>query len=280
MIFLIRRLISNYLTRLSFDMIEIEKLLEVMNTLRGESGCNWDKKQTHESLIPYLLEETYEVVDALENKDKNNLKEELGDLLFQIIFHSKIASENQDFDFKDVTQVLTEKLIRRHPHVFKEKQNLGVEEVLQNWDLIKNNEKDGNQSKYILADIPKALPALLRAEKIQKKVSKVGFDWEEAEGIFQKIEEEINELKEELNTKNRIDERIEEELGDILFSVINLSRFLNINPEKALRKVNRKFESRFQFIEDEAYSQNKTIDKLKKDEMEDLWQKSKKIGSH
>ena len=250
-----------------------------MDRLRGENGCNWDKKQTHESLIPYLLEESYEVVDALEKRDKENLKEELGDLLFQIVFHSKLASESKEFEMKDVALGITQKLIRRHPHVFSEKEDLHPDEVIANWARIKEKEKSSKNRK-LLEDIPISFPALQRAKKIQEKVSSVGFDWEDAQGVLEKVDEELKELKEEIfqNSKNNL--KIEEEFGDLLFSMVNLSRFLKINPETALRKANQKFENRFQFVEESAIKEGKNLQNMSKDEMEILWQKSKKIDNH
>ncbi len=257
-------------------MKELEELLFVMDRLRGENGCNWDKKQTHESLIPYLLEESYEVVDALEKKDKENLKEELGDLLFQIVFHSKIASETNDFEMKDVISEITQKLIRRHPHVFQTQEDLHPDEVIANWAKIKEKEKE-KKNKTLLGDIPLSFPALQRALKIQEKVSTVGFDWESTGEVLEKVEEEFNELKEEINRDPQNSIRIQEEFGDLLFSMINLSRFLKINPETALRKANSKFENRFKFVEEAAKVEKNGLQNMSKEEMENLWQKSKKI---
>ena len=260
-------------------MKEIDELLKVMDTLRGENGCNWDKKQTHDTLIPYLLEESYEVVDALEKRDKENLKEELGDLLFQIVFHSKIASEKKEFEMKDVALGIIEKLIRRHPHVFREKEDLHPDEVISNWEKIKEKEKS-SKKKNLLDDVPISFPALQRANKIQEKVSSVGFDWEDTQGVLDKVEEELNELKEEINQNSKNNPRIEEEFGDLMFSMVNLSRFLKINPETALRKANQKFENRFQFVEKMANLEDKNLKNMSKEEMEILWQKSKKIDNH
>lgn len=263
-------------------MIEIDNLLEVMDRLRGEGGCNWDKKQTHESLTPYLLEETYEVVDALDKRDMTNLREELGDLLFQIVFHSKIASENKQFHLRDVAISISEKLIRRHPHVFGDPKNLDSEEVVKNWSKLKEKEKElqGRKERSILDDIPVSMPALQRSLKIQEKVSEVGFDWDSASGVLDKVKEEIKELEEELEKENASFERKEEELGDVLFTLVNLSRFLKVNPETALRKANHKFRERFQFIEKKAGEYQRSIRDLSKDEMEELWQISKNIDNH
>ncbi len=263
-------------------MIEIDNLLEVMDRLRGEGGCNWDKKQTHESLTPYLLEETYEVVDALDKRDMTNLREELGDLLFQIVFHSKIASENKQFHLRDVANSISEKLIRRHPHVFGEPKNLESDEVILNWSKLKRKEKEeqGRKEISILDDIPVSMPALQRSLKIQDKVSEVGFDWDSASGVLEKVKEEIKELEEEIGKENSSHERKEEELGDVIFTLVNLSRFLQVNPETALRKANQKFRERFQFIEKTAIQAQRSIRDLRKDEMEELWQISKNTDNH
>lgn len=262
-------------------MKEIDNLLEVMNRLRGDNGCNWDKKQTHESLTPYLLEESYEVVDALERNDQINLKEELGDLLFQIVFHSKIADENNTFHLRDVASSITDKLIRRHPHVFEDQKSLDSEEVVVNWAKLKEKEKrdSGIIKQSILDDIPNALPALQKSLKIQEKVSEVGFDWDSLTGVFQKVKEELSELEEEIFNDSSSKERKEEELGDLMFTLVNLAKFLKINPETALRKANQKFNKRFRTIEKYAKTENKNILDLTKDEMEELWQISKNIDN-
>lgn len=258
-------------------MEEMQKVLEIMATLRGENGCNWDKRQTHESLIPHLLEETYEVVDALHSLNDENLKEELGDLLFQIVFHCQIASETKRFTFKDVANTLSEKLISRHPHIFQEQKNLSAEEVLNNWENLKAKEKEskGILQESVLDGIPKSLPALQRAEKLQTKAAKVGFDWSNPKEIIKKIYEELNELEKELDNPNPSKKRIVDELGDVIFSVVNLSRFLNLSSELVLRYANEKFESRFRKMEIIAKEQKQTLEKLSLEEMENLWKISK-----
>ena len=256
-------------------MDEMDKVLEVMKTLRSEGGCNWDRAQNHKSLIPYLLEESYEVVHAIENEDDENLKEELGDLLFQVVFHSRIASEEGRFQFSDVAGNLSEKLIRRHPHVFQNQSDLSPEEVVQNWQKIKENEKKDRKETI---DVPIALPALDRAHKIQKKAADVGFDWEDPRDVRAKVAEELEELDEEW-TKGGSFERMEEELGDLLFAIVNFSRFLKINPEKALRKANEKFLYRFSQMEKFAKEQNQNFPDLSLEEKEVLWKKKKKQGN-
>ena len=203
----------------------------------------------------------------------------MGYLLFQIVFHSKIASETKEFEMKDVVLGITQKLIRRHPHVFMEREDLHPDEVISNWAKIKEKEKS-SKNKNLLDDIPISFPALQRANKIQEKVSSVGFDWEDTQGVLDKVEEELSELKEEINQDPKNNQRIEEEFGDLLFSMVNLSRFLKINPENALRKANQKFENRFQFVEKMANLEDKNIKNMSKEEMEILWQKSKKIDNH
>ncbi len=258
-------------------MKEIQRVLEIMSTLRGENGCNWDKEQTHESLIPHLIEETYEVIDALYFSNKENLKEELGDLLFQIIFHCQIAKEEKKFTFEDVAKTLGDKLIFRHPHIFENQKNLSAEEVLKNWEQLKTKEKEkkGIFQESILDGIPKTFPSLQRAEKLQSKAAKIGFDWSSPQEIVEKIYEELEELNEELGNPQQSKERIFEELGDVLFSVVNLARFLDISPELALRYANEKFESRFRKMENLAKEKNQNLQTLNLEEMEELWKISK-----
>lgn len=258
-------------------MKEIQRVLEIMAILRSENGCNWDKKQTHESLIPHLIEETYEVIDALHSLNHENLKEELGDLLFQIVFHCQIAKEEKKFTFEDVANTLSDKLISRHPHIFQEQKNLSAEEVLNNWEKLKAKEKEskGIQQESVLDGIPRSLPALQRAEKLQIKAAKVGFDWSNPKEIVEKIYEELAELEKELDHPHQSQERILNELGDVLFSIVNLSRFLNLSSELALRYANEKFESRFRKMENLAKEQNQTLQTLTLEEMEKLWKISK-----
>ncbi|MDX1960199.1 MAG: nucleoside triphosphate pyrophosphohydrolase [Leptospiraceae bacterium] len=255
-------------------MEEINELVNVMKTLRSENGCSWDKKQTHESLVPYVLEEAYEVVDALEKKDFQNLKEELGDLLFQIVFHSELASEVGRFTLEDVVRDVKEKLIRRHPHVFGEQKNLSPEEVESNWEKLKSKEK--LRQSGILDSIPKSLPALQRAEKLQDKAKTIGFDWDSIDGPISKFQEEWKELEEaRLNLESK--ERLEEELGDVFFSLVNISRFLKISPETAIRKTCNKFSERFSRMEMISTETGIKLDTLSLKELDALWDKAKKI---
>ncbi|MBP7280566.1 MAG: nucleoside triphosphate pyrophosphohydrolase [Leptospiraceae bacterium] len=247
-----------------------------MATLRSENGCNWDKKQTYDSLKEYIIEEAYEVVDAVESKNFEHMKEELGDLLFNIVFYAQIASEDKKFNINDVAKDISEKLIRRHPHVFNVPANLTPDEVLANWNKIKQQEKINNpKPESVLDGIPKSLPSILRAEKLQKLAAKVGFDWANIEDVKKKLHEEIDELYKEIQTEKQDMNKIEDELGDVLFSVINLSRFLKVSPEVALNRANLKFTSRFQFIEKEAKLENKNLENMTLEEMDELWDKAK-----
>lgn len=255
---------------------EMDELVAIMAQLRSENGCNWDKKQTYETLKEYIIEESYEVIDAVENKNFNHLREELGDLLFNIVFFARIAEEENKFIFKDVVSEISEKLIRRHPHVFNVPANLTPDEVLANWNRIKLEEKKNSpKPESILDPVPKSLPSILRAEKLQKLAAKVGFDWEKLEDVKNKLQEELNELYDEIQNNSSDTNKIEDEIGDVLFSVINLSRFLKISPEVALNRANLKFTSRFQFIEKEAKQANKNLEDMTLEEMDQLWDKAK-----
>lgn len=251
---------------------KFQHLVEIMEKLRSEEGCPWDKVQTHDTLKRYLLEETYELIDAIEKKDFKGMKEELGDLLLQIVFHSKIAKDEGKFDINDVIDTISTKMINRHPHVFGEASFETPEEVLSQWDDRKKEE--GKLKDSILEGIPIALPALSRAYKIQSRVAKVGFDWDKVEGIFDKLTEECNELKEAIDSGNR--DKIEEEVGDVLFSIVNIARFLKIDPETALRKTNRKFEERFKKLEKLANERGKSLKEMTLSEMDTLWEEIKK----
>ncbi|RKQ61815.1 tetrapyrrole methylase family protein/MazG family protein [Thermovibrio guaymasensis] len=247
-------------------------LVKVMEKLRSEEGCPWDREQTHKSLIKYLLEEAYEVVDAiLKNKDEE-LKEELGDLLLQVVFHSQIAKERGAFTVDDVIDRITRKLIFRHPHVFKGKEGIETpEDVSREWEKLK--EKEGKKRESILDGIPESMPALERAYKIQKRAEKVGFDWKDFKGIKEKIVEELDEIEQEIERGNR--EKLEEEVGDLLFMAVNLARFLKVHPEVALRKANQKFERRFRYMEKRAKEMGKELKEMDTDQMEELWKEAK-----
>ena len=247
-------------------------LIKIMEKLRSPEGCPWDRKQTHESLLPYLLEETYEVVDAVKKGNDEELKEELGDLLLQVVFHSQIAKERGAFDVEDVIDSIARKLIHRHPHVFGDREDIKTaEDVNREWERLK--EKEGKKKESLLDGIPESMPALERAYKLQKRAAKVGFDWEGFEGIKEKLIEELSEIEEELKRGNR--KKIEEEVGDLLFMAVNLARFLGVHPEIALRRANEKFERRFRYMERKAKERGKELKEMSLDEMEALWQEAK-----
>ncbi|GAQ94211.1 tetrapyrrole methylase family protein [Thermodesulfovibrio aggregans] len=250
---------------------KFDELVKIMEILRSEKGCPWDRVQTHDTLKRYLLEETYELIEAIENKEPESIKEELGDLLLQIVFHSQIAKEECNFDVEDVIQTIIQKMIGRHPHVFGEAEFKTPEEVLNQWDDRKREE--GKLHESILDGVPKALPALLKAYKIQSRVAKVGFDWDNIGGVIDKIKEELGEVEEAINSGEK--DKIEEEIGDLLFSIVNLARFLKIDPETALRKTNRKFEKRFRKLENLAKNKGKTLKDMTLKEMDNLWDEIK-----
>ena len=248
-----------------------DRLLTVMDELREK--CPWDRKQTFESLRQNTIEETYELASALIKQDKNEIAKELGDVLLHVIFYAKIGSETGDFDIADVCNRLCDKLIFRHPHVYGEEAAKNAEEVSHLWEQVKLKEKGGN--KTVLAGIPEALPALVKAYRIQDKVANVGFDWEHREEVWEKVKEEIQEFENELATEeNR--ERQEQELGDLLFSLINVARLYKLRPDNALEKTNQKFIRRFEYIERKAAEQGRSVKDMNLNEMEALWQEAKK----
>lgn len=249
-----------------------ERLLGIMDDLREK--CPWDKKQTIESLRHLTIEETYELSDAILKNDPDELKKELGDILLHIVFYARIASETGQFDITDVMNSLCEKLIFRHPHIYGDVKADTDEQVKQNWEKIKQKEKGGN--KTVLSGVPESMPALLKAYRIQEKARAVGFDWEEPEQVLDKVKEEINELEEEVKNKTAA-EKIEDEFGDVLFSLINYARFLNINPEDALEKTNRKFIKRFTYMEQKIKEQGKQISDCSLAEMDVFWNEAKKL---
>jgi MazG family protein len=260
-----------------------DELVSVMARLRAPGGCPWDREQTYASLSQYLLEEAYETFDAIHEADStgdtSNLKEELGDLLLQVVFHATIGAEKGDFTIDDVADGVTQKLILRHPHVFGDAKLERAEDVLDNWDTLKANERAASGKKEkdhesILDEVPVHFPALLEALKVTKKAAKVGFDWKDKEQIFDKLDEEVVELKDAIG-KGDADE-IAEEIGDLLFVVVNLARKLDIEPETALKRVNRKFRKRFRFIEKELQSLGKTPEESGLDEMDALWKAAKR----
>ena len=251
-----------------------QDLLEIMTILRSEKGCPWDREQTHESIKRYLIEETYEVIEAMESGDNMKFADELGDLLLQIVFHSKIASEEGNFDINDVISMICTKMIKRHTHVFGEEIVSNSEEVLNNWDEIKREEKGLKSYTQELRDVSSYLPSLMRSYKVQQKAAKVGFDWDDIKDVIKKVKEEIKEVEDVYNTANM--GKIEEEIGDLLFAVVNVARFLKVHPEMALRKAIEKFINRFEYIEETAKNSSKTMEEMSLEEMDSLWNEAKK----
>ncbi len=276
-------------------MSAIEKLIAIMTMLRDKKhGCPWDLEQTISSLLPYTLEEVYEVADAIENNDLVELEDELGDLLFQVIFYAQIASEHGAFDFQDIATAISNKLVRRHPHVFPNgdigqfgvEQEISAEQVVVNWEAIKEAEREEKSSRAgkkanleavsLLDDVPRALPAIERARKLQKRAAQLGFDWAEISPVLDKLKEEILEFEEALALGDV--EKISDELGDVLFATVNLARHSNVEPEVALRSANRRFENRFKWIESALYSQGKALQDANLQELDTLWNQAKAHG--
>lgn len=247
------------------------RLLDIMDELREK--CPWDKKQTFESLRPNTIEETYELCDAIMKKDMNDIRKELGDVLLHVVFYSKLASETNTFDIADVCNSLCEKLIFRHPHVFGDGAAKTAGEVEQTWEQIKRKEKDGNKS--VLSGVPEALPALIKAYRIQDKARNVGFDWENRSQVWEKVYEEIEEWKAEVEKGDK--EKMEEEFGDVLFSLINTARLYKINPENALEKTNRKFIRRFNYLEEHTLKEGKELKNMTLEEMDEYWNEAKRL---
>lgn len=261
-----------------------DELVNVMKRLRAPGGCPWDAEQTYSSLSQYLLEEAYETFDAIQEADATgdvtHLKEELGDLLLQVVFHSAIGSERGEFTIDDVAEGVTKKLILRHPHVFGDAKLEKAQDVLDNWDTLKANERkaSGKEEKTkdsMLDDVPVHFPGLLEALKLTKKAGKVGFDWENTDQVFEKLDEEVNELKAEI-AKGSPSEMIEEEIGDILFVIANLARKLDVDPETALKRTNRKFRKRFGYIEKKLNETGQKIEETDLKELDRIWDEAKK----
>ncbi|MCF4101341.1 nucleoside triphosphate pyrophosphohydrolase [Gillisia sp. M10.2A] len=249
------------------QLAALDRLLTIMDELR--EGCPWDKKQTMESLRPLTIEEVYEMGDAILDKDMNEVKKELGDVLLHILFYAKIGSETNDFDIADVANGISDKLIERHPHIYGDIEVADEEEVKKNWEKLKL--KEGKES--VLEGVPKSLPALVKASRIQEKVAGVGFDWEEPQQVFEKLKEELEEFQYEVDA-NDID-KMEAEFGDVLFSMINYARFLKINPENALERTNKKFIKRFKYIEGKAKEKNKPLSEMTLAELDVFWEEAK-----
>ncbi|MFW6262444.1 MAG: nucleoside triphosphate pyrophosphohydrolase [Thermotogota bacterium] len=257
---------------------QFDKLLKIMEQLRGENGCEWDKKQTHESLKPYAVEEAYEVSDAVDSGNMEELKGELGDLLLQTVFHAQIGSETGSFDIYDVLKTINEKMIRRHPHVFEDAEKYSYS--YKQWEDIKAAEK-GKQALSRIGKVNKALPALSMARRVQENAAECGFDWEQTEDAIKKIDEELLELKDEMNHEAHVSnnlEKIEEEFGDLLFAMVNVARFLKIDPENALRKATDKFINRFRRMEDMIQEDDKVFEEQELKQLDHYWERAKKIG--
>jgi tetrapyrrole methylase family protein/MazG family protein len=250
------------------------RLVEIMRRLRSPGGCPWDAEQTHESLKRYLLEECYEVIEAIDNRNDGLLKEELGDLMLQPLFHSAIAEERGAFDINDVIETICEKLVRRHPHVFGDQIIKDSEAQVANWEKIKKEEK-GEERKSALSGVPPHLPALLRAQKVTEKAARVGFDWEHVDQVFAKVIEELHEFEESMASGDQ--DAMEAELGDLLFAIVNIGRFLTLNPEDALRKTIERFSRRFSHIENSLHAQGVMITEASLERMEALWQEAKQL---
>src|SRR5215813_3537712 len=262
---------------------KFERLVDIMATLRGPNGCPWDKQQDFNSLKPMLVEEVYEVLEAVENNDFEGLSEELGDLLLHVLFNAQLARESGRFDIDTVIDQISDKLVRRHPHVFGNESASTPEEVIKNWEAIKAQEKAQKlknrttEQRSLLEGIPSKLPAIHEAHQISSRAARVGFDWPDIEGVFDKLQEEVRELKEVISAggDDKQREKLEDEIGDMLFVMVNIARYLKIDSESALKRANRKFKTRFKFMEKQLAEQGKTLDKTSLAEMEALWQKAK-----
>lgn len=251
------------------QLLAFDRLLTIMDELREQ--CPWDRKQTMESLRHLTIEEVYELGDAILEKDREEIKKELGDILLHIVFYAKIGSETSHFDIGDVANSICDKLIERHPHIYGDVEVANEEEVKKNWENLKL--KEGKKS--VLEGVPASLPALVKASRIQDKVAGVGFDWEEPDQVFEKLKEELDELHHELQVQDQ--DRIESEFGDVLFSLINYARFLKINPENALERTNKKFITRFKYLEEKAKEKNKPLSEMSLAEMDVFWEEAKKL---
>ena len=269
-------LTSIYIPKMSNNKKEkydIYDLMSIMDKLRSEDGCEWDRNQDHKTLRQYVIEEAYEVVDAIENEDPDELTDELGDLLLQVIFNSQIGKEEGTFNFYDVTTSICEKLIRRHPAIFPNYLNQGEDILKESWNDIKAKEKNINTYTDRMKSVTKGLPALMKSVKVQNRAKDVGFEWTDFRGALSKLEEELTEVKQELDDNN-ID-KLEEEIGDLIFSVVNLSRFFDINPENALNITINKFINRFEFMEGKCIEQGKDMKNLTLEELDSLWNQAK-----
>lgn len=249
-----------------------EELVELMATLRGPNGCPWDRKQTLESLKPFIIEESYEVVDAIDRKDRRALAEELGDFLLQAVFVAEIMQEEGAFDIYDAISLLHDKLVRRHPHVFADVEAKDADQVLVNWEKLKNEERKA-ENKSVLAGVPQSLPALLKASRLTEKAARVGFDWRRTDDVFDKLDEEMAEVREAVASSDAV--RVHDEIGDVLFTIANIARKLSISPEEALQSTNRKFTRRFEAMEQKVRDSGRNLDQLTLEEMDALWDEAK-----
>lgn len=257
------------------DKYDINDLLQIMTILRSPGGCPWDAEQTHKSIKKDFIEETYEAIEAINKDDKDLLREELGDVLLQVVFHCEIEREQNVFDFFDVTDELCKKLIERHPHVFGEVKVTGTDDVLSNWDDIKRKSKGQKTQGSSMIKVPRELPALMRSQKIQGKAKKAGFDWDDMSGAFDALDSEIKELKEAIGKKDA--DSIEDEFGDVLFSCVNIARFIGVDSEEALTRSNEKFIKRFLEVERLAFERNINMKETPIDELDELWKEAKTI---
>src|SRR5712692_7104481 len=249
-----------------------DQLVQLMATLRAPGGCPWDRKQTLPSLKPFVIEEAYEVVDAIDRDDRRALCEELGDFLLQAVFIAEIAQEEGSFDIDDAITAIHDKLVRRHPHVFGDAQADDAEQVLVNWEKLKNEERKA-ENKSVLAGVPRSLPAQLRASRLTEKAARVGFDWRRTDDVFAKLDEEIAEVKQAIDSGDET--RVHDEIGDLLFTIANIARKLNVNPEEALQSANRKFTRRFGSMESRVRETGRNVDDLTLEEMDALWDEAK-----
>jgi len=258
-------------------MQSFEELISIVKTLRGKNGCAWDKEQTFDSLIPCFLEESYEVVDGISKKDYKNIKEELGDVLLHIVFFSELANDENQFNIEEVIKNINQKLIRRHPHVFGESDVKDVDGILKQWDNIKKSEKEGKNYKSVLDDIPNSLPVMEKAYKLMKRAAGVGFEYKNADDSLKKVEEEFIEVKEAYNKskENNNKEHLEEEIGDLIMTILDFARMNKINPVNSLIKTNNKFIRRFNYVEENANSMNKNLQDMSLEEMDFLWNECK-----
>ena len=249
-----------------------DELVQLMTTLRGPDGCPWDRKQTLPDLKPFVIEEAYEVVDAIDRDDRRALLEEVGDLLMEAVFIAEITREEGSFDIYDSVTAIHDKLVRRHPHVFADVEVSGADQVIVNWEKLKNEERKA-ENKSVLSGVPAALPALLKASRLTEKAARVGFDWQKTEDVFAKIDEEVGELREAVAARDTA--HVAEEVGDLLFTLANIARKLDINPEEALQATNRKFMRRFEAMETAVRATDRNIDQLTLQEMDHLWDEAK-----